>query len=177
MNVQGAKAMRTAPLETRTDLKSNAVKDLSAALNTLLADMFGLYLKTKNFHWHMSGPHFRDYHLLLDEQADQIFATTDDIAERVRKIGGTTLRSIGHIGRLQRVLDNDADFVTPLDMLAELRDDNRQLVTNLRETHGLCDEHADVASASLLENWIDEAERRAWFLFEATRPAESAGRP
>jgi starvation-inducible DNA-binding protein len=175
MNVQEAKAMRTAPLQTRSDLKSNAVKDISVALNILLADMFGLYLKTKNFHWHMSGPHFRDYHLLLDEQADQIFATTDAIAERVRKIGGTTLRSIGHIGRLQRVLDNDADFVTPLDMLAELRDDNRQLAANLRETHGLCDEHGDVASASLLETWIDEAERRAWFLFEATRPAESAG--
>jgi len=176
MNVQDAKAMRTAPLRTRTDLKSNSVKDISVALNILLADMFGLYLKTKNFHWHMSGPHFRDYHLLLDEHADQIFATTDAIAERVRKIGGTTLRSIGHVGRLQRVLDNDADFVTPLDMLAELRDDNRQLTANLRETHGLCDEHGDVASASLLETWIDEAERRAWFLFEATRPAESAGR-
>jgi starvation-inducible DNA-binding protein len=135
----------------------------------LLADMFALYLKTKNFHWHISGPHFRDYHLLLDEQADQIFATTDDIAERVRKIGGTTLHSIGQVGRLQRVLDNDADFVTPLDMLAELRDDNRQLVENLRETHGLCDEHGDVATASLLENWIDEAERRTWFLFESTR--------
>jgi starvation-inducible DNA-binding protein len=131
--------------------------------------MFALYLKTKNFHWHVSGPHFRDYHLLLDEQADQIFATTDDIAERVRKISGTTLRSIGQIGRLQRVLDNDADFVTPADMLAELRDDNKQLVSNLRETHGLCDEQGDVASASLIENWIDEAERRVWFLFEAGR--------
>ena len=131
--------------------------------------MFALYLKTKNFHWHVSGPHFRDYHLLLDEQADQIFATTDDIAERVRKIGGTTLRSIGQIGRLQRVLDNDADYVTPHDMLAELRDDNKQLVSNLRETHGLCDEQGDVATASLIENWIDEAERRVWFLFEAGR--------
>jgi starvation-inducible DNA-binding protein len=131
--------------------------------------MFALYLKTKNFHWHVSGPHFRDYHLLLDEQADQIFATTDDIAERVRKIGGMTLRSIGQVGRLQRVLDNDADFVTPADMLAELRDDNKQLVSNLRETHGLCDEQGDVASASLIENWIDEAERRVWFLFEAGR--------
>ena len=129
-------------------------------------------LKTKNFHWHMSGPHFRDYHLLLDEQGDQIFATTDAIAERVRKIGGTTLHSIGHIGRLQRVQDNDSDFVTPMDMLAELRDDNKQLVANLRETHGLCDEHDDVATASLLEIWIDEAERRTWFLFEATRRAE-----
>jgi starvation-inducible DNA-binding protein len=158
-----------APLETPTDLRANAVPGLSAALNVLLADMFALYLKTKNFHWHVSGPHFLDYHLLLDEQADQIFATTDVIAERVRKTGGTTLRSIGHIGRLQRVLDNDADFVTPLDMLAELRDENKQLVANLRETHGLCDEAGDVASASLLEIWIDEAERRTWFLLEATR--------
>jgi starvation-inducible DNA-binding protein len=174
MTVRDAKALRTAPLETRTDLKGNAVRDLSAALNITVADMFALYLKTKNFHWHMSGPHFRDYHLLLDEQSDQIFATTDALAERVRKIGGTTLHSIGHIGRLQRVLDNDADFVTPLDMLAELRDDNRQLAANLRETHGLCDQHGDVATASLLEVWIDEAERRAWFLFEAARPAESA---
>jgi starvation-inducible DNA-binding protein len=174
MNVRDAKASRTAPLKTRTDLKSDAVRDLSGALNIVLADMFGLYLKTKNFHWHMSGPHFRDYHLMLDEQGDQIFATTDAIAERVRKIGGTTLRSIGHIGRLQRVLDNDADFVTPLDMLAELRDDNRQLVANLRETHGLCDEHGDVASASLIENWIDEAERRTWFLFETSRSGETA---
>ena len=171
MNVRDAKALRTAPLQPRTDLKQNAVSDISGALNIVLADMFGLYLKTKNFHWHMSGPHFRDYHLLLDEQADQIFATTDALAERARKIGGTTVRSIGHIGRLQRILDNDADFVTPSDMLAELRDDNRQLVTNLRGTHGLCDEHGDVASASLLEVWIDEAERRAWFLFEATRQA------
>lgn len=173
MDVKDAKALRIAPLETPTDLKSNAVRDISGALNILLADMFALYMKTKNFHWHMSGPNFRDYHLMLDEQADQIFATTDAIAERARKIGGTTLRSIGHIGRLQRVLDNDADFVTPLDMLAELRDDNKQLAASLRETHGLCDEGGDVASASLLETWIDEAERRTWFLFEATRPAES----
>jgi starvation-inducible DNA-binding protein len=171
MTVRDPKTLRTAPLQNRSDLKANAVSDISGALNILLADMFGLYLKTKNFHWHMSGPHFRDYHLLLDEQADQVFATTDALAERVRKIGGTTVRSIGHIGRLQRILDNDADFVTPSDMLAELRDDNRQLAANLRETHGLCDEHGDVASASLLENWIDEAERRAWFLFEATRSA------
>jgi starvation-inducible DNA-binding protein len=161
-----------APLHTPTDLKPNAVRDLSGALNIVLADMFGLYLKTKNFHWHMSGPHFRDYHLLLDEQGDQIFATTDAIAERVRKIGGTTLRSIGHIGRLQRVADNDSDFVTPIDMLAELRDDNKQLATNMRKTHGLCEEHDDVATASLLEVWIDEAERRTWFLFEATRRGE-----
>ena len=167
--LKDAEASRIAPLHTPTDLKSTAVQDIAGALNLLLADMFALYLKTKNFHWHMSGPHFRDYHLLLDEQADQIFATTDAIAERVRKIGGTTLRSIGEIGRLQRVLDNDADFVTPLDMLAELRDDNKQLVASLREAHAVCDEHDDVASASLLENWIDEAERRAWFLFESTR--------
>jgi starvation-inducible DNA-binding protein len=176
MNVRDPKTVRMAPLQTRTDLKANAVQDISGALNILLADMFGLYLKTKNFHWHMSGPHFRDYHLLLDDHADEIFATTDVLAERVRKIGGTTLRSISHVSRLQRVLDNDADFVTPMDMLAELRDDNQQLAVNLRETHGLCDDHGDVASASLLEIWIDQAERRTWFLFEATRRGEvSAG--
>ena len=169
MTTTDAKTRRKAALDTPTDLKSNAVRDISGALNILLADMFALYLKTKNFHWHVSGPHFRDYHLLLDEQAEQIFATTDAIAERVRKIGGTTLRSIGHIGRLQRVLDNDADFVTPLDMLAELREDNKQLVANMRETHDLCGEQNDVASTSLIETWIDEAERRTWFLFEASR--------
>ena len=169
MKVQNAKALRAAPLHTPTDLKPNAVRDVSGALNLLLADMFALYMKTKNFHWHISGPHFRDYHLLLDEQADQIFAATDAIAERVRKIGGTTLRSIGSISRQQRILDNDADFVAPDDMLAELRDDNKQLTASLRETHDLCDEHGDVASASLIENWIDEAERRTWFLFEASR--------
>jgi len=171
MSARDAKALRIAPLKTPTDLKPNAIRDVAGALNILLADMFALYLKTKNFHWHVSGPHFRDYHLLLDEHADQIFATTDAIAERVRKIGGTTVRSIGHVSRLQRVLDNDADFVTPMDMLAELRDDNKQLTASLRETHGLCDEHDDVASASLIEVWIDEAERRTWFLFEATRNA------
>lgn len=160
---------RTARLGTPSDFSDNAVKDLSAALNAVLADCFALYLKTKNFHWHMSGPLFRDHHLLLDEQADQIFAMTDPIAERVRKLGGTTLRSIGQIGRLQRLLDNDAAYVSPSAMLAELRDDNRQLVKILRETHGLCDEHGDVATASLLEVWIDETERRAWFLFETTR--------
>lgn len=164
-----AKARRKAALDTPTNLSSNATRDLSGALTALLADMFALYVKTKNFHWHVSGPHFRDYHLLLDEQAAQIFATTDDIAERVRKIGGTTLRSIGHIARLQRVLDNDADFVSPQDMLAELRDDNKELTQRMREVHDLCDEHDDVASASLIENWIDEAERRTWFLFEASR--------
>ena len=160
MNVRDAKELKTASLQTPTDLKPEAVRDVSGGLNILLADMFALYVKTKNFHWHVSGPHFRDYHLLLDEQGEQIFATTDDIAERVRKIGGTTLRSIGHIDRLKRILDNDADYVTPLDMLAELREDNKRLTVHMRELHGLCDEHGDVATASLLENWIDESERR-----------------
>jgi len=170
-----AKSRRMAPLATPANFQSNAVAALSAALNMLLADVFALYLKTKNYHWHMSGPHFRDYHLLLDEQADQIFAISDPIAERVRKIGGTTIRSIGNIARLQRVLDNDADFVTPLDMLAELRDDNRDMAGRMREAHALCDEHGDIATASLLEVWVDEAERRSWFLFEASRRSESAG--
>jgi len=173
MNLDDAKKRRMAPLNTPTDLPSNAVRDITGALNMLAADMFALYLKTKNFHWHVSGPHFRDYHLLLDEQADQIFATIDPIVERARKLGGTTLRSVGHIARLQRVLDNDADYVTPLDMLAELRDDNKQIVASLRETHGLCDEHRDVATASLIEVWIDEGERRTWFLFEACRAGET----
>ena len=174
MNVQHVKALRTAPLQTPTDLKPEGVREVAGALNILLADMFALYLKTKNFHWHVSGPHFRDYHLLLDEQAEQIFATTDALAERIRKVGGMTLRSIGQISRLQRIEDNDADFVTPLDMLAELRDDNKQLTANMRETHELCEQHNDVATTSLLEMWIDEAERRTWFLFETSRPAESA---
>lgn len=160
---------RKAPLATPTDLKSNAVRDVSAALNTLLADTFALYLKTKNFHWHVSGVHFRDFHLLFDEHGDQIFAMTDDIAERVRKIGGTTLRSIGHIARLQRVEDNDADYVTPDDMIAELREDNKNLVARMREVHDLCNDARDVATASLIENWIDETERRVWFLYEASR--------
>jgi starvation-inducible DNA-binding protein len=159
---------RDAPLTTPTDLNPSATKDVTAALNAILADVFALYLKTKNFHWHMSGRHFRDYHLLLDEQADQLFAMTDPIAERVRKIGGLTLHSIGQIGRLQRVLDNDADYVSPLDMLAELRDDSKALAAALREAHDVCDEHRDVASASLIEVWIDETERRTWFLFEAS---------
>ena len=163
-------ARRKAPLETPTDLKSNAVRDVSAALTTLLADVFALYVKTKNFHWHMSGPHFRDYHLLLDEQSDQIFAMTDPLAERVRKIGGTTIRSIGQIARLKRVEDNDADFVDAPDMLAELRENNKDLVARMREVHDLCDENRDVATASLIEVWIDESERRVWFLYEATRP-------
>jgi starvation-inducible DNA-binding protein len=165
-----AAARRKAPLETPTDLKSNAVRDVTAALNVLLADTFALYLKTKNFHWHVSGPHFRDYHLMFDEQGDQLFAMTDEIAERVRKIGGTTLRSIGNIARLQRVEDNDADYVTPEDMLAELRDDTKDFVARMRETHDLTDEAGDVATTSLLENWIDQAERRLWFLYEASRP-------
>jgi len=160
---------RDAPLETRTDLTASATKDISAAMNAVLADVFALYVKTKNFHWHMSGPHFRDYHLLLDEHADQLFAMTDPIAERVRKIGGITLRSIGQISKTQRVLDNNAEYVEPLDMLAELADDNRTLVAHLREAHNVCDDHRDVATASLIEVWIDETERRAWFLFEATR--------
>jgi starvation-inducible DNA-binding protein len=174
MNTKEALILRTATLGTPTDLSTEAVRDISAALNALLADMFALYLKTKNFHWHVSGPHFRDYHLLLDEQADQIFATADPIAERVRKIGGRTIHSIGQIARLQRLLDNDAEYVTPLDMLAELREDNKQLANEMRRTHALCDEYNDVATASLIEVWIDEAERRTWFLFEASRAAESA---
>ncbi len=164
-----AKTRRMAPINTPTDLSSKATPQLQGSLNALLADFFALYMKTKNFHWHMSGPHFRDYHLLLDEQATQIDEVTDDLAERVRKIGGTTIRSIGHIARLQRVLDNDADFVEPRTMLAELRNDNHELVERMREAHSLTDELGDVVTTSLLENWIDEAERRAWFLFEATR--------
>jgi starvation-inducible DNA-binding protein len=150
---------------------ANAIKDISGTLNTLLADVFTLYVKTKNFHWHMSGPHFRDYHLMLDEQATQIFATTDAIAERVRKVGGTTLKSIGEIGRLQRIVDNDDSDVPAHKMLAELRDDNVQLAASMRESHAVCDEHDDFASTSLLEVWIDEAERRSWFLAEATNAA------
>jgi len=154
-------------------LGPKAVHDVSAALNGLLADMFALHMKTKNFHWHVSGPHFRDYHLLLDDQASQLFATTDVIAERVRKLGGKTLRSVGHVARLQRVLDNDLDYVVPAEMLSELREDNLQLAIRLREAHGLCDEYRDVASASLLETWIDEAEGRAWFLLEAGQPDDA----
>ena len=174
MNVEKAKSRRTAALATTSNLGPNAVKDISGALSVLLADMFALYLKTKNFHWHMSGPHFRDSHLLLADQASQIYAATDPVAERARKLGGTTIRSIGQIARLQRIADNDADFVTPLDMLAELREDNLQLAGRMRETHELCDKHGDVATASLLENWIDEAEERTWYLFETSRRTESA---
>lgn len=164
-----AKQLRKSPLKTPSALGENARRDISAELNALLADVFALYLKTKNFHWHMSGPHFRDYHLLLDEHSDEIYGITDPIAERVRKLGGTTLRSIGDIARHQRLSDNDAEFVTPQDMLAELREDNARLADYMRKTHGLCDEYNDVATASLLENWIDEAERRVWFLFEISR--------
>jgi starvation-inducible DNA-binding protein len=158
-----------APLETPTDLSPKATRDISGAMNAILADVFALYLKTKNFHWHMSGPHFRDYHLLLDEHADQIFAMTDDIAERVRKIGGMTLRSIGQISKMQRILDNDAPYVEPLDMIAELAEDNKTLVVRMREAHGVCEEYEDIATASLIEVWIDQTERRTWFLFETSR--------
>jgi starvation-inducible DNA-binding protein len=159
---------RESPLRVPSDLCQESVKEISGALNVLLADVFALYLKSKNFHWHMSGPHFRDYHLLLDEQSDVLFAMVDDIAERVRKIGGVTLRSIGHIGRLQRLKDNDADFVTPQDMLSELYEDNRALKRSMKAVHDLTDEVGDIATASLLENWIDETERRVWFLREAS---------
>ena len=165
--VRARREYRDSPLATPTDLKPEATRDITAALNVILADVFALYLKTKNFHWHMSGAHFRDYHLLLDEQADQIFAMTDVLAERVRKVGGLTVHSIGEIARLQRIPDNDADFVTPLDMLAELREDNKTLLGALRTAHDVCEEHHDIATTSLIEVWIDETERRLWFLFEA----------
>jgi starvation-inducible DNA-binding protein len=170
-----AERSRKAPLATRTDLNASATKDIAAAMNAILADVFALYLKTKNFHWHMSGPHFRDYHLLLDEQADQLYAMTDPIAERIRKVGGSTLKSIGGIARAQRVLDNDAEYVSPQDMLAELREDNKDLAERFREAHNVCDEHRDIATASLIEVWIDETERRTWFLFEASRKGDPTG--
>ncbi|RUV69740.1 MAG: DNA starvation/stationary phase protection protein [Mesorhizobium sp.] len=160
---------KTAPLHTPTDLGTQATTEIPAALTGVLADVFALYLKTKNFHWHMSGPHFGDYHLMLDEQADQIFAMTDALAERVRKVGGTTLRSVGQIARIQRLLDNDAEYVTPQDMLAELAEDNRRLAGFLRAAHTVCDVYSDVASTSLIEVWIDETERRNWFLYESAR--------
>lgn len=165
--IRARKENRSTPLATPTDLRSAATRDITAALNVTLADVFALYVKTKNFHWHMSGPHFRDYHLLLDEQADQIFAMTDVVAERVRKVGGLTIRSIGQIGRLQRIMDNDAEYVSALDMIAELREDNKTLLGALRTAHDVCEEHGDVATTSLIEIWIDETERRLWFLFEA----------
>jgi starvation-inducible DNA-binding protein len=172
---QDLQRRQRAPLATPSDLQRSATADIAGALNAILADVFAMYLKTKNFHWHMSGPHFRDYHLMLDEHGDQLYAMTDPIAERIRKLGGATLRSIGHIARTQRVLDNDAAFVEPLDMLAELREDNKTLAARLREAHDVCDEHRDIASASLIEVWIDETERRTWFLFEASRPGDSSG--
>lgn len=174
-SVADIKRRQRAPLITPSDMGTKATKDISAAMNGVLADVFALYLKTKNFHWHMSGPHFRDYHLLLDEQAVQIYAMTDLIAERIRKVGGMTLRSIGHIARTQRIQDNDADYVEPNDMLAELREDNKLLTSRLREAHGVCDEHHDIGTTSLIEVWIDEAEQRTWFLFEAGRNADSTG--
>jgi starvation-inducible DNA-binding protein len=163
--------LNRAPPTIPTALPEKAVQDISRALIPLLSDVFALYLKTKNFHWHMSGPHFRDYHLMLDDQGEQIFAMTDAIAERARKLGGATVRSIGQISRSQRIVDNDADYVEPLDMIAELRDDNALLTQTMREVHSLCDEAGDVATASLLENWIDETEKRTWFLFECGRHA------
>jgi starvation-inducible DNA-binding protein len=172
---QDLQRRQEAPLLTPTDLTSEATKDIAAAMNGILADVFALYIKTKNFHWHMSGPHFRDYHLLLDEHGDQLFAMTDPIAERIRKLGRGTLRSIGQIARSQRVSDNDAAYVEPEDMLAELREDNKTLVSRLREAHGVCEDHNDIATASLIEVWVDETERRTWFLFEASRHGDSSG--
>ena len=175
MTTADPQSRETRAPDASATLSQSAVHDLSAALNGLLADVFALYLKTKNFHWHVSGPHFRDYHLLLDDQASQLFSATDMIAERVRKLGGKTLRSVGHVVRLQRVLDNDSDYVVAAEMLSELRRDNLQLAMRLREAHGLCEEHGDVATASLLETFIDDAEKRVWFLFEASRRADSTG--
>jgi starvation-inducible DNA-binding protein len=175
MNTINKPASAGARLQTPTDLGANATKDITAAINALVADTFALYLKTKNFHWHVSGPHFRDYHLLLDEQADQIFAIIDVLAERVRKLGGTTIRSIGDISRRQRIADNDGDYVDPQDMLAELREDNQRFVAAMREAHDVCEEHNDVATASLLEVHIDEAEKRVWFLYEAARRGDPTG--
>jgi starvation-inducible DNA-binding protein len=169
------KQRRRAPVDTPTDLSAEATRDIAGAMNAILADVFALYLKTKNFHWHLSGPHFRDYHLMFDEHGDQLFAMTDPVAERIRKIGGSTLKSIGHISRLQRVLDNDAEYVDPEDMLAELCEDNKVLAARLRESHNVCDEHRDLATASLIETWIDETERRTWFLFEAGRREMTGG--
>jgi starvation-inducible DNA-binding protein len=174
-NIDELRQRRDAPLITPSDLGAEASKNIAAGMNAILADVFALYIKTKNFHWHMSGPHFRDYHLLLDEQADQLYAMTDPIAERIRKTGGSTLRSIGHIARIQRIRDNDADYVEPLDMLAELREDNKSLAARLREVHDIVDDLRDIATASLIENWIDETERRTWFLFESSRRGDKEG--
>ncbi|MBX3146509.1 MAG: DNA starvation/stationary phase protection protein [Gemmatimonadales bacterium] len=167
--VTSPKGRRKAPLATPTDLSEAATRDISGALNRLLADIFALYVKVKNYHWHMSGPSFRDYHELLDEHAAELLAIIDPMAERVRKLGGDTLKSVGQIARMQRILDNDADYVAPHEMLAELCEDNRALTARMREAHDICDEYGDLAGASLLENWIDEAEKRVWFLFEITR--------
>ena len=172
---KNVKARQSAALATPTDLGANATKDITGGLNILGADVLALWMKTKNFHWHVSGPHFRDYHLMLDEQSDEIYAMVDPIAERARKLGGNALRSIGQVKKLQRVLDNDADYVTPQDMLAELREDNQTLTRNMRILHEVCDEHNDVATASLLENFIDEAEKRCWFLFETSRAEDRGG--
>ena len=169
------KQRRRAPVDTPTDLSAEATRDIAGAMNAILADVFALYLKTKNFHWHLSGPHFRDYHLMFDEHGDQLFAMTDPVAERIRKIGGSTLKSIGHISRLQRVLDNDAEYVDPEDMLAELCEDNKVLAARLGESHNVCDKFGDLATASLIETWIDETERRTWFLFEASRREMTSG--
>ena len=175
-NATGLRRSRPVPrLETPNLLSSQATEEIAAALTALLADSLALYLKTKNFHWHVSGPHFRDYHLMFDEQAAEIFAMTDPLAERARKIGGTTLRSIGHIARQQRLLDNDAGYVEPADMLAELLDDNKQLAAFMRQTHDLCDDHDDVATESLLEEFIDQTEKRIWFLFETSRGMQTSG--
>lgn len=176
MTNQDSRGLSRGTLGTPTDLSAAATKDIAAAMNAILADVFALYVKTKNFHWHLSGPHFRDYHLLFDEQADQVFAMTDAIAERVRKVGGSTIRSIGQIAKMQRVSDNDAQYVEPSDMLAELREDNKSLAARLREAHNVCEEHRDIATASLIEVWIDETERRTWFLYEAGRRGDSGGR-
>ena len=173
---QDPKGLSRGALGTPTDLSAPATKEIAGAMNAILADVFALYVKTKKFHWHLSGPHFRDYHLLFDEQADQIYAMTDPIAERVRKVGAATLRSIGQISRMQRILDNDAEYVEPSDMLAELREDNKTLAARLREAHNVCEEYRDIATASLIEVWIDETERRTWFLYEAGRHRDSAGR-
>jgi starvation-inducible DNA-binding protein len=164
-----SRAAGPAALHTPTDLSANATSAVTEVLNPLVADAFALYVKTKNFHWHVTGPHFRDYHLLLDEQGDQIFAMTDMLAERVRKIGGNTLRSIGHITKLKRIVDNDAEFVPAVDMLRELMEDNKSFTANMREAHDVASRHNDVATTSLLEVFIDETEKRTWFLFEATR--------
>jgi starvation-inducible DNA-binding protein len=174
MNEQQVPRRREAPLITPTDLSEAATRDIGGAMNAILADVFALYLKTKNFHWHVSGPHFHDYHLMMDHQADQLFAMTDPIAERIRKVGAMTLRSIGHIARIQRIQDNDADYVEPTDMLAELCEDNQALAARLREAHEVCNEHRDIATASLIETWIDETERRTWFLFETSRAQRSS---